>query len=199
MNSVSPKRAITTLLAACIGVAACRDQDRAPASTDTSAGVLDSAPATVATGVVTLLSDENIFAVLDTAYAVMLQTEQLAQEKATDPRVKDFAGRSLTQHTVARRQTAALAERLDVAPVLPDRDVLKGHGEAMAELRAKTGSEFDQAFVERAIEARKAILDEVDDGLEGARQQSVRTFLRQLRSTLEADLKAAEALRGAIG
>ena len=58
--------------------------DRRTPQTDTSAGqvgVIDSAPASVATAVAAMLTDENVFALLDTAFAAMIATDRMAQGK----------------------------------------------------------------------------------------------------------------------
>ena len=64
-------------------VSACNGDRRTPQA-DTSpgsVGVVDSAPGSVAATVAAMLSDENVFALLDTAYAAMTATDRLAQGK----------------------------------------------------------------------------------------------------------------------
>ena len=186
--------------AAC-ALAACGDQ-RVP-QTDTSAGqvgVIDSAPASVATTVAAMLTDENVFALLDTAFAAMIATDRMAQGK-TDGAVNEFAGKSVSENAVTRNGIKATADRLNIAPVLPDRDVVKDQAEAMRDLESRTGAEFNRAYLDRAIEVRKALIDEVDDALEsgGVRQEPVRKFLSEVRVSLDAARKAAEDLRATQG
>ena len=60
------------------------------------------------------------------------------------------------------------------------------------------GREFDAAYVSHAIEMRKGLLDEVDDALENQnRQEPAVKYLRELKTTLDAELKELEALRPA--
>ena len=182
-------------------LAACGDQ-RVP-QTDTSAGqvgVIDSAPASVATTVAAMLTDENVFAVLDTAFAAMIATDRMAQGK-TDGAVNEFAGKSVSENAVTRNGIRATADRLNIAPVLPDRDVVKDQAEAMRDLESRTGAEFSRAYLDRAIEVRKDLIDEVDDALEsgGVRQEPVRKFLSEVRVSLDAARKAAEDLRAKQG
>jgi predicted outer membrane protein len=182
-------------------LAACGDQ-RVP-QTDTSAGqvgVIDSAPASVATTVAAMLTDENVFALLDTAFAAMIATDRMAQGK-TDGAVNEFAGRAVSENAVTRSGIKATADRLNIAPVLPDRDVVKDQAEAMRDLESRTGAEFSRAYLDRAIEVRKDLIDEVDDALEsgGVRQEPVRKFLSEVRVSLDAARKAAEDLRAKQG
>ncbi len=71
--------------------------DRRTPQVDTSAGrvgVIDSAPASVATTVAAMLTDENVFALLDTAYSAMIATDRLAQSKThgCGERLRDEGG-----------------------------------------------------------------------------------------------------------
>jgi putative membrane protein len=189
-------------LCATLALASCdRGEQRTAASDsagfDTSAGSLAETPASVATGVVAMLSDENVFALLDTAYAALLQTDRLAQERSTNPAVRDLAGTMISQNALARSGIRSTAERLNVSPALPDRDVIGDHAAAIAELQQKRGSDFDRAYLDRVITSRADLIDEVDDAIEGGnvRQSAVREFLQQVRSNLEADRRRAEELR----
>ena len=196
--------AVRLLIAATAGVvaAACNRDDRTPKA-DTSAGqvgVIDSAPASVATTVAAMLTDENVFALLDTAYAAMIATDRMAQGK-TDGVVNQFASKSVSENAVTRSGIKATAERLNIAPVLPDRDVIRDQAEAMRDLESRTGAEFNRAYLDRVIQVRKDLIDEIDDALEsgGVRQEPVRKFLSEVRVSLDASRKAAEDLRAKQG
>ena len=64
-------------------------------------GVIDSAPASVAPTVAAMLTDENVFALLDTAYSAMIATDRLAQSKTTGA-VNDFATKAVSENAVTR-------------------------------------------------------------------------------------------------
>jgi len=180
---------------------ACSGDRRAPrVDTSTgSVGVIDSAPAAVATTVAAVLTDENVFALLDTAYAAMIATDQYAQTK-TDGPVNRFAAKAVSENAVTRSGIKATADRLNIAPVLPDRDVIRDQAQVLRDLESRTGADFNRAYLDRAIETRKALMDEVDDALEsgGVRQEPVRKFLSDVRVSLDAERKAAEDLRARL-
>jgi putative membrane protein len=183
-------------------LAACGGDRRTPQA-DTSAGqvgVIDSAPASVAATVAAVLTDENVFAVLDTAFAAMIATDRLAQGK-TDGAVNEFAAKSVSENAVTRSGIKSTAERLNIAPVLPDRDVVRDQERAMSDLQARSGADFNRAYLDRVIQVRKELIDEVDDALEsgGVRQEPVRKFLSEVRVNLDAARKAAEDLRAKLG
>lgn len=194
-RSVAVRLVAAALVAASV---ACSRDDRTPQA-DTSAGqvgVIDSAPASVATTVAAMLTDENVFALLDTAFAAMIATDRLAQSK-TQGVVNQFATKSVSENAVTRSGIKSTAERLNIAPVLPDRDVIRDQADAMRDLEARSGADFNQAYLDRVIQVRKDLIDEIDDALEkgGVRQEPVRKFLSEVRVNLDAARTAAEDLR----
>jgi putative membrane protein len=193
---------VVGVLAASLVAVACGGDRRTP-KVDTSAGnvgVIDSAPAAVAATVAAVLTDENVFALLDTAYAAMIATDRLAQQKSTGA-VNDFATKAVSENAVTRSGIKATAERLNIAPVLPDRDVIRDQAEAMRDLGSKSGADFDRAYLDRVIQVRKDLMDEIDDALEdgGVRQEPVRKFLSEVRVNLDAARRTAEDLRSKQG
>jgi putative membrane protein len=194
-------RALLVFVAA-VGVGAC-SRDGQPPKVDTSAGkvgVIDSAPASVATTVAAILTDENVFALLDTAFAAIISTDRLAQTK-TSGAVNDFAAKAVSENAVTRSGIKSTAEKLNIAPVLPDRDVIKDQPEVMRDLQSKSGADFAKAYLDRAIQVRKDLMDEIDDALEdgGVRQEPVKKFLSDVRLSLDAERKTAEDLRAKQG
>src|SRR5688500_6383515 len=152
--------ALTTTLA----VSACdrTEEDRGTLA-DTSAGVVDTAPTTTARSVAALLTDENIIALLDTTYDAMLEADQLALDRTDNEQVRQFASKAVTQNAASRRAVIATAQRMGVAPILPDDDPVEGHADAMALMRQRAGSMFDEVYLDQAAETRKELIDEIDD------------------------------------
>jgi putative membrane protein len=201
MSRLADVRAVLLVVVSTAALACARD--RGTSKVDTAAGkvgVIDSAPAAVATTVAAILTDENVFALLDTAYSAMIATDQLAQRKTTGA-VNDFAAKAVSENAVTRSGIKATADRLNIAPVLPDRDVIRDQAETMRDLETKSGVEFNRAYLDRVIQARKDLMDEIDDALEdgGVRQEPVRKFLSDVRVSLDAERKAAEDLRSKQG
>jgi predicted outer membrane protein len=188
--------AMTMALAAALVMSGCdrTEEDRGTLA-DTTAGVVDTAPSTTARSVAALLTDENIIALLDTTYDAMLEADQLAMDRTDSDRVRQFASRAVTQNAASRRAVIATAQRLGVAPVLPDVDPIEGHADAMALMRQRAGSDFDEIYVDQAVETRKELIDEIDDALGvETRPDAVKQLLSQLKTQLEADVKALEGL-----
>ena len=190
---------VSTLACGAVVAGACAsdDPDLRVDSAAGEVGVADSAPAATATAVAAILSDENVFALLDTAFSAIIETDRMAQQTSGDTAVTQFAARSVSQNAVTRSGIRSTAERLNIAPVLPDRDVIEDHREKLADLRTRAGADFNRAYLDRAIEMRKGLIDEIDDALEGGgvRQEPVRQFLSDVRTSLDSSRATAEELR----
>ena len=197
MTRIQDKLAMLLALTTVLTVGACdrTEEDRGTTVADTAAGVVDTAPATTARSVAAILTDENIIAVLDTTYDAMLEADQLAMDRTDNEKVRHFASRAVTQNAASRRAVIATAQRLGVSPALPDTDPIEGHADAMALMRQRAGSDFDEIYIDQATETRKELIDEIEDALKvDARPEPVKELLRQLKTQLEADVKALDGL-----
>lgn len=202
MTRIHDKLAMTLALTTVLTVGACNrtEEDRGATVADTAAGVVDTAPATTARSVAAILTDENIIALLDTTYDAMLEADQLAMDRTDSDKVRQFASRAVTQNAASRRAVITTAQRLGVSPALPDTDPIEGHADAMALMRQRAGSVFDEIYIDQAAETRKELIDEIDDALKvEARPEPVKELLRQLKTQLEADVKALEGLGSKAG
>src|SRR3712207_956262 len=119
-------RLLVIAVGAVAALAACGRDDRVP-ETDTSkgAGIIDSAPGAALASVAATLTDENVFAWLDTAFVTVQQTDSMGAAKATDQRVKAFASGAVSTTAANRRGVTVTSDRLQVRRTLPDRDVIK--------------------------------------------------------------------------
>ena|SRR5688572_3272162 len=193
----SDRLAMALALTAVVALGACNqtEEDRGVTVADTAAGVVDTMSSSAARSVAAILTDENILALLDTTYDAMLEADQLAMDRTDSERVRQFASRAVTQNAASRRAVIATAQRLGVSPALPDMDPVEGHADAMALMRQRAGSDFDEIYVDQAAETRKELIDEVDDALGvETRPEAVKQLLRELKTQLEADVKALEGL-----
>jgi predicted outer membrane protein len=197
MTRIHDKLAMMLALTTVLTVGACdrTEEDRGTTVADTAAGIVDSAPATTVRSVAAILTDENIIALLDTTYDAMLEADQLAMDRTDSDKVRQFASRAVTQNAASRRAVIATAQRLGVSPALPDTDPIEGHADALALMRQRAGSDFDEIYIDQAAETRKELIDEIDDALKvETRPEAVKQLLAQLKTQLEADVKALDGL-----
>ncbi len=184
-----------------LGMVACGGDSKVP-ETDTSSapGVVDQAPVTTAAAVAALLADENVFALLDTAYVEIIAIDSAAQKSVTSNEVRDFARNAVSQNVLGRKAVTNAKQQLAIPEVLPDKKLLTIARKGMSELGAKTGADYDKAYLDVVIDTRKEAIDEIDDAFKGPRitKQEIRDLLTQVKSNFEADVKKAEELKGKI-
>jgi len=177
------------------------DDDGKPLVIDSSGGgVADRDPNTTANTVMALLTDANVFAVLDTSYAMIIAVDSIGQANARDERVRQFAQRAISQNALARSGIRSTADRLNLAPALPSNHVVRDRQRDIAELRGAKGADFDENYLERVIESRKDMIDDIDDALggKGIQQSASREFLREVRANLDADRRQAKELEDSL-
>jgi putative membrane protein len=127
---------------------------------------------------------------------------QLAQTKATDTQVRDFARRIVSEHRALKTEVTNAAQRLSLTPTMPtaDENLPEDHQAGMRDLNALAkGREFDRAFVKHEIKMHKKVLDEVEDALRGTRNADIRPVLEKARDGLRAHLTTAEELEKKLG
>jgi putative membrane protein len=123
---------------------------------------------------------------------------RVAQDLATDPQVKAFAGRMAVDHLVMLRDSDGLAERLNITPWLspPARALALNHGVAMEALRSRAGIGFDRAYLDHEIAMHRMVMASLDTA--GGANPEIKRILDQALPALHAHLKAAQDLRDAL-
>jgi putative membrane protein len=127
---------------------------------------------------------------------------QLAQTKATDPQVRDFARRIVSEHRALKTEVTNAAQGLSIMPTMPtaDENLPEDHQAGMRDLNALAkGRDFDRAFVKHEIKMHRKVLDEVQDALQRNRNPEIRPVLEKARDGLRAHLTTAEELERKLG
>jgi predicted outer membrane protein len=205
MSAYSFTRSSTLALAlaalCAVGCKRAGDDDGKPLVIDSSGGgVADRDPNTTANTVMALLTDANVFAVLDTSYAMIISVDSIGQANAQDARVREFAQHAISQNALARSGIKTTADRLNIAPALPSHHVIRDRLHDIEKLRGEKGTDFDEDYLERVIDSRKDMIDDIDDALDakGIQQNASREFLREVRANLDADRRQATAIKDAL-
>lgn len=122
---------------------------------------------------------------------------QLAQEKASDPKVKEFAAMMVKDHSAANDELEALAKSKNISlspvPGISSRT-------NKAELQALSGSSFDKAYLSKQVAAHKdtvALLQkEIAQGTDPDAKRLAQKVLPTVESHLRAVQKMAASLAG---
>ena len=195
MNRIVAVAAALTLAAACGG----SDADtQAPADSAAASAPAVEAAAPAASAV----TDPQIAAIVVAANQVDIDAGELAKERGTDPRVKEFAQRMITDHSGVNEAATELVTRLGVTPE-PNAtsQKLTADGEASrTTLQGQSGAAFDRAYVDQEVAYHQAVLDAIDQTLiPSAQNAELRALLEQTRPAVAAHLEHARQLQASLG
>jgi putative membrane protein len=163
------------------------------------AAATETTPAAAAPGAVT---DPQIADIVVAANEVDIQAGELARTKATNPQVKEFAQRMITDHTGVNQQASQLVQRLGVTPEPnPTSQQLRQGGEQnRSHLQGLSGAEFDRAYIEHEVAYHQQVLDAIDNTLiPNAQNAELRALLEQTRPAVEAHLQHARQIQSSLG
>lgn len=187
----------TTLLLALglIATAGCKKEQPAPAA--------DSAAMTPAPDTATspALDDPTIVAIFDAANTFDIETSGLALEKSQNADVRALAQQFVNDHTAVRQQGRDLAAKLAVTPpTLSDGPLSQDHATAMADLRSKTGAEFDRAYAAHEVRYHAQVIQALQNDLMPAVQNAeLRALVEKIVPAFQAHHTAAQNLQTKLG
>lgn len=142
------------------------------------------------------LDDPTIIAIFDAANTADIETGQLAAERGHSAEVRAFGAMLARDHKQVRQIGRDLAARLDVTPTPPADDAAaKTHAQTMASLTAKSGPDFDRAFLQHEVAFHKSAIDAVKGTLLPAvRNEELRGLVVKVAPAFEAHMIAAQQL-----
>jgi putative membrane protein len=175
------------------------EEQAAGVAAEPAAGVAAEQSAVPAAG---QLNDAEIAAVVVTANSIDVQYGEIARERASDEAVKRFAETMIADHSAVNASAGELVGRLGVTPLANDvsRSLESGAEETRAMLRAKSGAEFDRAYIENEVAYHRAVVNALDDLLiPSAQNAELRETLVSVRPAFVAHLQHAESLLSSLG
>ena len=149
-----------------------------------SAGLAFAADFSAELDFVTRASNSNLFAV---------EESRLALDRAHDPRVKTFARRVIDDHGKAEAELQAQAKGSGAAvPTKLDHD----HQARLTALRAKSGTDFDTAYIADQGENHSNALTLYGDYMLWGEYEKLHALAIKMIPITEAELKEAQVLAG---
>jgi len=147
------------------------------------------------------LTDDQILQALHVSNANEVEQGKLAQARANKPEVKQFAAAVVRDESDADAKGYSVARSLNMSladSVLANE--LQGDGQRMsAQLRAQSGPDFDQAYIEARINAYRQLLNTIDNRLvPNAKSGEVRRHLATLRAQVDSHLREAHSIRSSF-
>lgn len=147
------------------------------------------------------LSDPEVAHVAVTANSIDIELARLAEARARNGAVRQFAATMITDHTAVNGQAAALAGRLGVTPKdnPVSQSLLAGAAQARAAIEPLQGSAFDRAYIEREVAYHQAVLDALDSLLiPTTANDDLRKLLVDVRPAIATHLEHAKKLGGSL-
>jgi putative membrane protein len=142
------------------------------------------------------MSNGEILGLLNTINRSEIDAGELAKQKASTQEVRSFASRMVSEHQMMVQNTKELAQRLNVQPENPALASTLGetHQETMEELQAKSGSDFDEAYIAYQVKMHEQAVDLVNDAADSVDSPNLKLHLREARPDLQNHLAAAQSI-----
>jgi putative membrane protein len=124
-----------------------------------------------------------------------LELAQLAEQKAADPQVKEFAQKIMTDHQKADEKLKAVAQQENID--LPDR---KSSGETTEKGRLDrlNGADFDRAYMKHMVSEHEQDINDFRKEATNSKDDNVRKFASENLPVLEAHLKMARDINAKV-
>jgi len=117
---------------------------------------------------------------------------KLAQQKATDARIKNFAAMMVTDHGKAGQELESLARKLRIdLPNALDNDGQK----KLKDLTAKSGADFDKAYVSVMVSDHKDAAKLFEDGEKNCKDADLEKFAANTVVVIKKHLTEIEAIQ----
>jgi putative membrane protein len=185
------------LLAACGGKGGGNETGTA----DTAAAVTPPPPSAPATAAAPAVTDPQIAAIVVAANSVDSTAGVMANEKGTDPRVKAFGQRMVTDHGGVNREAVALVTRLNVTPEPnpTSQQLTQGGEQSHQQLSGLTGASFDRGYIDHEVEYHQAVLTAIDSTLvPNAQNADLKALLVKVRPAVAAHLQMAQDIQKSL-
>jgi len=146
-------------------------------------------------------TDPQIAAIVVTANQVDIDAGRVAETRAQNAQVREFAQLMVKDHTGVNQAATELVTRLKVTPQTnPTSESLRQGGDQnLATLRKLHGAPFDKAYVDHEVAYHQAVLDAVDHTLiPSASNPDLKALLVKVRPGFVAHLEHARTLQASL-
>ena len=112
------------------------------------------------------LDDATILAIFDQANMTDISTGRLGLKKGHSEEVKTLARMVVNDHGHAQHMGREVAHTLGIVPLPPDNDKsVENQAKALAMLEAKSGTEFDRAYLLHEIAFHQSVIEAIQTTL----------------------------------
>lgn len=118
---------------------------------------------------------------------------KLAQQKASDPAVKEFGKLMEQDHSNAQDQLRTLAQQKGVT--LPSGPGAEGNN-LKQQLSSTSGNQFDKTYVEHMLSGHKKAIAMLENEVENGQDQAIKNFAEKVLPTIQDHIRIAENIAG---
>ncbi len=192
---------LSLIAAACVAAfvfQACNDGSPDPIKSANESNEVkqDSAENTDATTTTTVSEEDSKWAVNVASIGMTeVQLGELAQQKASSQRVKDFGAMMVRDHTKANDELKSLAGMKNITlPPAPGED----HMDHIKKLSDKSGRDFDKAYIKEMIDGHQDAIDKFEKASTDAKDADIKAWATKVLPTLRAHLESAKSINDAL-
>lgn len=121
---------------------------------------------------------------------------KLAEQKGSDPAVKDFGKRMIEDHTKAEDELQPLAKREGVTlPAKPGADAVSLH----QQLSGASGAEFDKTYIEHMLAGHKGAISTFENEIEHDSNAAIKGYAESTLPVIQDHIRLAENVAGKMG
>jgi len=195
---------IASAIAACTVLAACQKKGDVATTDTTAASATTNATDTTASGGAVATpkndwTDAQILAFAATANAGEIQEGQMAERKATNPAVKNFAKLMVNDHTKMLADGRALAKKISITPDSSKddvKDLAKSGQDDMKDLsNKKAGKDWDEDYIGKQVDDHQKVLDKLNDASQSAKSPDLKNALNESIAKVQGHLTEAKAIK----
>jgi putative membrane protein len=141
---------------------------------------------------IAVVEDDAKF-VVEAANGGMTEVElgKLATLKATNAKVKEFAGMMVTDHSKANEELMALAKTKNITLPAAVNDESK---KTMQDINEKTGADFDKAYVSEMVDDHKKDVSMFETASKNVKDPDLKAFVDKTLPVLKAHLAKITAI-----
>jgi putative membrane protein len=125
-----------------------------------------------------------------------IQSSQLAQQKAQNDRVRQFAQSMVQDHTAAGDKLKSAVQGIQGATVPTSLD--QPHQQMVQTLQSASGSGFDRDYVQMQVTAHRDAVSLFDQYAQNGDNQQLKQFAQQTLPTLREHLQSVEQIQKAL-
>ncbi len=147
------------------------------------------------------LTDANIAAIVVGANNIDISAGKIALQRSSNPEVKKFAERMITDHNAVLSSAVKLVTKLGVTPVNNDlvAALSKQSMEHEAKLKTLSGKAFDKAYIDHEVVYHEAVIDVIEKQLiPSAKNAELKQALVSVVPAFKAHLKHCKMIQRTI-